>query len=1166
MKLKDLLESGPVDARPMNQVGGVCVVKSDMLDATAKQRYSKSMTALEVHAFWKAAELQSAYRPQNGLWAPQRRAIAVSAAYLAAMTSAKTGESALIKMPTGTGKTGVIATLACALPGVERTLIITPRKALASQMLADVHWRFWKNFKLVFTGAKLEPSKGTAALTEADSAKVGVVRLLPSTAPDLYEKPQPQKLVVVSTFAALEQTLRLPAPAHRLSGANPSFSDQSPTERAGKPLDPEVAKKVRETLSKFDLVIVDEGHYEPAFVWSQCVRALGCPTILFSATPYRNDFKFFSIRGNFAFNLGFSEATKEKLIRPVEFAAVAEVPKSDSASEFVEGLHRYYNTVVAKRPWSKGSPKPRVIVRAEDYQSLGLLRKTIARLLKQRCVLIHDRVKKNDEKLLEFGSATAALASPATAGVRLWLHQWMLLEGVDEKEFSTIAIFQSFRSSRQIVQQVGRILRFSDYAGSPGEVASVYASANVLAQVKARFLRYTSYEDYFNSNPGLALQQEARLPSVILKNAAPYQYLFGDFRERIGLDESEKVPTLADFKVPFRTSIFRNVAKHTVDTLATLSEEAMWLEDRYDIRIVKPAKGEPQNARLIMYLTWKNSELLTRHSLPVWDLGVMILVAIGGRVFLHDSKGLVVDLEKLGFEAEPAENLRRLIPASTSIARSRVAQASAVGLDLSESAIRSATVRMHDLSSGFYDLSQGSQALRALRAYMYGGRTSVSRYLSIDRSSVSDANREAEKRNEGIGDFVTWVGLVANVLDSASRPSVVFDQFAKTVAAPGAADALPRNVLFDFLDDLELAPSDHGWDPDKVRFLQDAELCIDVGENGKFSMPVGTKSIEGTIEYEITGSLHRRGKYVVKSQELDDFLLDAATTVGEPTSLVSLINKEQAFRVITQAPNLAYANKVFYATELNIDAIRAGHGRGTPLESVVASRWMDSVTSEKGSGGPTQWVNGSIFGGMYAHYDLPRYGTRLASLTARPVRANDALLADSLDTFDIAVCDDGGRERADFMLVSENPPRVVFIHAKVNDTAFSLNSMQIVGRQALAGLAFMTRGHRDVTRASWWDSPWQTADHRAVAHRILRSTEPDHVRTWSKIQEALLSSRYNKEIWIWVGRSLSRTSFVDRLTAVGGPKPEALQMAYYLGSLQTAAARANVRTRILCSP
>ena len=104
----------------------------------------------------------------------------------------------------------------------------------------------------------------------------------------------------------------------------------------------------------------------------------------------------------------------------------------------------------------------------------------------------------------------------------LWLHQWKLLEGIDEKEFSAVAIYQSFKSSRQVIQQIDRVLRFLDYDGSPGETATVFACADVLADLRGRFERYRNYEDYFNEDPGRALKQEARLPSVILKDSAPY--------------------------------------------------------------------------------------------------------------------------------------------------------------------------------------------------------------------------------------------------------------------------------------------------------------------------------------------------------------------------------------------------------------------------------------------------------------------------------------------------------------------------------------------------------------------------------------------------------------------------------------------------------------------
>src|SRR5262249_324167 len=152
--------------------------------------------------------------------------------------------------------------------------------------------------------------------------------------------------------------------------------------------------------------------------------------------------------------------------------------------------------------------------------------------------------------------------------------------------------------------------------------------------------------------------------------------------------------------------VFHNADGHQLDEIANRCREAMELEDRFEASVVEPVASEPANARVIMYLTWSNSEVLTRHSMPVWNLGVMGLVAVGHREFVQDTDRLVVDLEKLGFVAEPAENLRRLIPASTTAARSRIAHASAVGLDLSESAIRATSVSKYDLSTGFYDLSQ----------------------------------------------------------------------------------------------------------------------------------------------------------------------------------------------------------------------------------------------------------------------------------------------------------------------------------------------------------------------------------------------------------------------------------------------------------------------------
>ncbi len=1166
MQFSDLLAPGGIPPANKSQEGGVCVVDEALMSDNAREYFNAAMVALDGQAFWTAAEQQDAYRPEGGLWAPQRRAIGVCAAYLGVQFANRTEESALVKMPTGTGKTGVVATLACALPGVRRTLVITPRKALVGQMIEDVHFRFWKNFGLIYAESGLRArASDEADPSDGEAGEVGVVRLLPSDAIALCDRPPTDRLVIVSTFTALEQILRPRLPAHRLTGTFPQQPEEVPVDhKSGVTLSDENRARVLALLQEIDLVIVDEGHYEPAFVWSQCIRQIGRPTVLLSATPYRNDFKYFSVKGNFAFNLSYVEATDRALIRKVEFAEAKHVPKADDGvAVFVKALNSYYRQVVLKNPWPSGTEGPRVIVRARDYDGLVLLRDTLASELSVRCVLIHDKITRDDPKKLEFGSATTAIKSSATKGVIYWLHQWKLLEGVDEKKFATVAMYQPFTNSRAAIQQVGRVLRYMDGTRGLAEKATIFASKEVLEDLRARFERYLKYEQYFDQNPQEALLRESRLPALLLKFAAPYQYLFGDFRERFEFEE-RSAPGFEHFNLPLRASIYRYTGNESIDAITQACKEAMGLEERYEMHVVHPKADEPQEARLIAYLTWKNSELLNSHCLPIWDLGAMILVFKYPRVFVYDTSGLVIDLQKVHFQPEPIENLRRLIPAPTKKLRARVAQASAIGLDLSDSAIRSITARMRDFNESFYDLLQSKQALNSVRAYLRTQGHSRSRYVSLDRSSVSDTQSAGERIHDVKG-YVAWTEDLVEALDSSVEESSVFGRFAQSVAAPKDADATPVNILFDFFELLVDVPSSNGWSAERCEQLRNAELCTDVEDDGTFKLHVDEITIEGKIAYTVTGNVRPRGKYEIESKALDKFVRDPQAKVAEPVHLVRLINKEQAFRVIPHAANLVYAAKRFYKDELDIEAIRRGEERGTPLERLRASGWMANVVSEKGGGTAANWVEGSIFGGMFAECDLSNFGVR-SRHAARPIADHDSELSDELATFHTIVCDDGGQEKADFILVGDDPPRVVLVHAKVNDNQLSLNAMQIVARQAIASLAWMVRGRREASRAQWWTSPWSTDDNRPVTNRLLRSRTTDLDTIWSTIQEALLSARYNKEIWIMAGRSLSRDKLVRQLTRSQGPSPLSLQMVHFLAALQTSAARANVDMRIYCSP
>ena len=63
------------------------------------------------------------------------------------------------------------------------------------------------------------------------------------------------------------------------------------------------------------LVIVDEGHCEPAPHWREALRSIPVPRVIFTATPFRNDLKLFDIDFDHAYSLTHGEAVDGKFLR-----------------------------------------------------------------------------------------------------------------------------------------------------------------------------------------------------------------------------------------------------------------------------------------------------------------------------------------------------------------------------------------------------------------------------------------------------------------------------------------------------------------------------------------------------------------------------------------------------------------------------------------------------------------------------------------------------------------------------------------------------------------------------------------------------------------------------------------------------------------------------------
>jgi superfamily II DNA or RNA helicase len=207
------------------------------------------------------------------LWDHQKKAVELILDYYNCFhkinsPTSKYDKGALIRMPTGTGKSGIIAVISRCFPNFDRILIVTPWSALRDQIKRDVSRRFWEKIKVEV------PNKGKA-----------IYDLFPSTLEAVLGKAQEKPCVVTTTVQALQTIYR----------------DQ--------PI------KYFALHNLFKLVIVDEGHREPAPEWSKAIRELGIPTVLFTATPYRNDHKMFNVDDKFTFILSHNEAEENKFIR-----------------------------------------------------------------------------------------------------------------------------------------------------------------------------------------------------------------------------------------------------------------------------------------------------------------------------------------------------------------------------------------------------------------------------------------------------------------------------------------------------------------------------------------------------------------------------------------------------------------------------------------------------------------------------------------------------------------------------------------------------------------------------------------------------------------------------------------------------------------------------------
>ena len=140
MKLSELIARGGTSFTNKSRVDG--------------DGYGKLNRHLSGFTFWRSNTSR-----RRKLWEPQEAALGMAAAYLCAdrrlPLERLANEAALVKMPTGTGKSAVITVLCRCLPMIRRALVLTPREALTDQLYRYVRRGFWSRMDYAVDGQSL---------------------------------------------------------------------------------------------------------------------------------------------------------------------------------------------------------------------------------------------------------------------------------------------------------------------------------------------------------------------------------------------------------------------------------------------------------------------------------------------------------------------------------------------------------------------------------------------------------------------------------------------------------------------------------------------------------------------------------------------------------------------------------------------------------------------------------------------------------------------------------------------------------------------------------------------------------------------------------------------------------------------------------------------------
>lgn len=1089
--------------------------------------------------------------------------------------------AALVYHPTGTGKTIVIAGIAQAAPEVGNVLILTTREAIRDQLVRELAGAIFIDPVKFGLGVETQLQKVCYSLSASDlltkpssTLLTSSLKAMPSEELCDFAKRQFDRLVDDPTVAVLDA---LPSQRSilvmtvqmlvRLQSAQGALGGAYAT--------------MREHL---DLVIFDEGHYEPAAKFSMAVRGLHKPTVLMTATPFRNDLKAFRIDPSDLHIYRFTEAVQDGRIRDVK---IVQRQSTRDPLAFCTDVIDYCTAL-----WGPDrSTWRRVIIRCDDDASITRLGEAfIDRGFGGRVVGIHDRYIRGRADHQEWQHDS--VPTPSETEATIWIHQHKLVEGIDDHRFQVLAFFDPMTNVRAVVQQVGRVIRTR-----PGGDDTY--TAHVLDHFKGRVATYWDlYRGYdADATPEALTSVMSRYYLKRMIAAQPrYDYIDKKFRRRLDFidpEEHSQIASAVADEVLFnrKVTLRRLAAAATITDVAERIETALTNADyefsKFDVSEVAPNTliylcARVDNVKFLNTYFFAEPHLEARLITVMPEAGLVATTSTG------DGSGA----DGISHWPRPEASLmeRILLPGNDNLGR--ISSVSTRNTNLGNRVVRRRIISAPSIADVPPILDEYGHVVSIVTGY--NGTTArivddidyqdnipsdlavppapagenapvqvdkapdlIRRYVGVASGHVSESGPPLRAKA-----FQLWTQSLVQQMGGASRYEQVFGRYATLTEGKISAGAA-QNLLLDLTD-----LADQYRHRETAEYMVPQDVCVDrEGDStGSATKPVSSFTVtvndrQYPVKVTFNGATSR---YRLDSPRLD---VDFVPVDSRSSILVRAINETQSFTIVPEDRDVIYVHGSFYTPTLkygpdrfNRNAFHVGH-------CLYPSQKFRDVSKEKGDHVTADGYDpDSLFGVIDGWKD--GFSTETLALDDEWSTTGYAPELFSF-TPSTVICDDyGSNESCDFIMADAVGRRVVLIHAKASSyyRPYSASAVQEVCAQAQKNTAlFSTYTLRKPDNFNLWDGP-HNFQKLSVAKRIRKSRHADAERIWSDELAPLLSNPLtSREIWIVLGSMVSARTVLENLQSAD-PESEVLQLNQLLQTTIAAAGGVGAKARIFCAP